>query len=64
MLAGDPYRPGAPEIQANQAATKKWLVRACQKTPVLLESGMPNCRRAALSWLPITEGRRFSNLVS
>src|SRR5512137_799172 len=27
MLAGEPYRPGAPEIQADQAATKKWLVR-------------------------------------
>lgn len=27
MLAGDPYRPGAPEIQADQAATRKWLVR-------------------------------------
>jgi maltose O-acetyltransferase len=27
MLAGELYRPGAPEIQADQAATKKWLVR-------------------------------------
>ncbi|MEA2759703.1 MAG: maltose O-acetyltransferase [Methylobacteriaceae bacterium] len=27
MLAGEPYRPGAPEIQADQAATKRWLVR-------------------------------------
>lgn len=27
MLAGEPYRPGAPEIQADQAATKSWLVR-------------------------------------
>jgi maltose O-acetyltransferase len=27
MLAGEMYRPGAPEIQADQAATKKWLVR-------------------------------------
>jgi maltose O-acetyltransferase len=27
MLAGERYRPGAPEIQADQAATKKWLVR-------------------------------------
>ena len=27
MLAGEPYRPGAPEIQADQAATKEWLVR-------------------------------------
>lgn len=27
MLAGDLYRPGAPEIQADQAATRKWLVR-------------------------------------
>jgi maltose O-acetyltransferase len=27
MLAGEPYRPGAPEIQADQAATKVWLVR-------------------------------------
>jgi maltose O-acetyltransferase len=27
MLAGEMYRPGDPEIQAEQAATKKWLVR-------------------------------------
>lgn len=27
MLAGEPYRPGDPEIQADQAATKTWLVR-------------------------------------
>jgi maltose O-acetyltransferase len=27
MLAGELYRPGTPEIQADQAATKKWLVR-------------------------------------
>jgi len=27
MLAGEPYRPGTPEIQADQAATKEWLVR-------------------------------------
>ncbi len=27
MLAGRPYRPGAPEIQAAQAATKAWLAR-------------------------------------
>jgi maltose O-acetyltransferase len=27
MLAGELYRPGAPEIQADQAATKAWLVR-------------------------------------
>jgi len=27
MLAGDLYHPGAPEIQADQAATKQWLVR-------------------------------------
>ena len=27
MLAGEMYRPGAPEIQAEQAATKKWLIR-------------------------------------
>jgi maltose O-acetyltransferase len=27
MLAGELYRPGAPEIQADQAATKQWLVR-------------------------------------
>lgn len=27
MLAGEPYRPGAMEIQAEQAATKAWLVR-------------------------------------
>ena len=27
MLSGDLYRPGAPEIQADQAETKKWLVR-------------------------------------
>ena len=27
MLAGRPYRPGAPEIQAAQAATKAWLLR-------------------------------------
>jgi maltose O-acetyltransferase len=27
MLAGELYRPGASEIQADQAATKKWLVR-------------------------------------
>jgi maltose O-acetyltransferase len=27
MLAGEHYRPGAPEIQAEQAATKVWLAR-------------------------------------
>ena len=27
MLAGEPYLASAPEIQADQAATKKWLVR-------------------------------------
>lgn len=27
MLAGDLYRPGDAEIQADQAANKKWLVR-------------------------------------
>ncbi len=27
MLAGELYRPGAPEIQAAQTATKDWLVR-------------------------------------
>jgi maltose O-acetyltransferase len=27
MLTGELYRPGAPEIQADQSATKKWLVR-------------------------------------
>lgn len=27
MLAGEPYRPDAPEIQAEQAATRAWLVR-------------------------------------
>jgi maltose O-acetyltransferase len=27
MLAGELYDAGAPEIQADQAATKKWLVR-------------------------------------
>ena len=27
MLAGELYHPGAPEIQADQAATKDWLVR-------------------------------------
>lgn len=27
MLAGEMYRPGDPEIQADQTATKKWLVR-------------------------------------
>ena len=27
MLAGELYRPDAPEIQADQAATKAWLVR-------------------------------------
>ena len=27
MLAGEPYQPSAPEIQADQAATKDWLVR-------------------------------------
>jgi maltose O-acetyltransferase len=27
MLAGDLYRPGDPQIQADQAATKAWLVR-------------------------------------
>jgi maltose O-acetyltransferase len=27
MLAGELYRPSAPEIQADQAATKAWLVR-------------------------------------
>jgi maltose O-acetyltransferase len=27
MLAGEPYRPGDPELQAEMAATKAWLVR-------------------------------------
>src|SRR3954447_26026042 len=27
MLAGEMYRPGDPEIEADQTATKKWLVR-------------------------------------
>jgi maltose O-acetyltransferase len=27
MLSGEMYRPGDPEIQADQAATKNWLVR-------------------------------------
>jgi len=27
MLAGELYRPGAPEIREDQAATKKWLLR-------------------------------------
>ena len=27
MLAGELYRPGSPELQADQAATKAWLVR-------------------------------------
>jgi len=27
MLAGELYRPGDPEIQSDQAATKAWLVR-------------------------------------
>ena len=27
MLAGEPYRPGDEELQADQAANKKWLVR-------------------------------------
>ncbi|MEO8303889.1 MAG: sugar O-acetyltransferase [Betaproteobacteria bacterium] len=27
MLAGEHYRPGAPDIQAEQAATKAWLAR-------------------------------------
>ena len=27
MLAGDLYRPGDPDIQADQSATKAWLVR-------------------------------------
>jgi maltose O-acetyltransferase len=27
MLAGELYRPGAPEIQEDQAATKNWLLR-------------------------------------
>jgi maltose O-acetyltransferase len=27
MLAGEPYRPGAPDIQAEQAATTDWLAR-------------------------------------
>ena len=27
MLAGELYRPGAPEIQADQVETKAWLVR-------------------------------------
>lgn len=27
MLAGEPYRPGDPELQAEIAATKAWLVR-------------------------------------
>ncbi len=27
MLAGEPYHPDAPEIRADQAATKVWLAR-------------------------------------
>ena len=27
ILAGEPYRPGVPKIQADLAATKAWLVR-------------------------------------
>lgn len=27
MLAGEPYNPGAPEIQADLAATHRWLAR-------------------------------------
>ena len=27
MLAGEPYRPGDSELQAEMAATKAWLVR-------------------------------------
>jgi maltose O-acetyltransferase len=27
MLAGQPYQPGDPEIQADQAAAKEWMVR-------------------------------------
>jgi len=27
MLAGEPYRPGTPELQADQAATQEWLAR-------------------------------------
>lgn len=27
MLAGELYRPGDPEIQADQAAAKLWMVR-------------------------------------
>ena len=43
MLAGELYRPGAPEIQADQAATKAWLVRfnAALASP-------PDVRRALL----------------
>ena len=35
MLAGEPYRPGDAEIQADAAATKAWLVRynAASATP-------------------------------
>jgi maltose O-acetyltransferase len=42
MLAGEPYRPGAPEIQADQAATKKWLVRYNASL------GLPSGERRAL----------------
>jgi maltose O-acetyltransferase len=44
MLAGELYRPGDPEIQADQEATKAWLVRfnAALADP-------PGIRRALLS---------------
>ncbi len=42
MLAGEPYLPGAPEIQTDQAATRDWLVRYNAST------GLPGEARHAL----------------
>lgn len=42
MLAGELYRPGDPEIQADQAATKTWLVRYNAAL------GLPTDKRRAL----------------
>jgi maltose O-acetyltransferase len=38
MLAGELYRPGAPEIQEDQAATRNWLLRynAALDVPAIL----------------------------
>lgn len=46
MLAGDLYRPGDPELQADQAAAKAWMVRY---NAALGES--PTMRRALLNEL-------------